>query len=387
LSPFELTPPDAVPAKADVLASVTDAPGAMLSFSSAPRYILPSVLPIWAEGPLAWEDAPMDAAITLDMEVACRVSAVEVVAHLPRDRREVFELRVDGRVVRAAPHHNGSVFIALDGSDPRRSVTVSATSLLGNPVSLADVRLLGDSSTCEPGWPRLRRPRAPSLAASDTALLSATGIAPGGRGFVSLARHAGRSRGKEASAELLREATRRDPTLVEAWIDLGFAEDDIAAAATTPEAKAAARAAALDAFRGAVHADSRSAWARGCLAWAEHRAGHGLRGLAQSLGAASLDPLYADSWTILAYSLADLHLDAVAAWSLSVAEAADPARNWPALARADIAMKQGNTEGARGALLGWIAKHPFDDVARDKLAGIDAAGGAAPGGQGDAAHP
>jgi hypothetical protein len=200
-------------------------------------------------------------------------------------------------------------------------------------------------------------------------------LGTGARAFVSLSRRVART-SKEAAARLLHEATSRDPSLVEAWIDLGFVQDDLAAAATTPEAAAAAREAASEAFRGAVRADSNSAWARGCLAWSEYRAGRSLRALAQALSAASLDPLYADSWTVMAYALGSLRLYPLADWSLAVAEKTDPARNWPALARADLAVTRGQPESAREVLRAWMRDHPFDEVVRDKLAQVEAAAGA-----------
>jgi hypothetical protein len=373
---FGLTPEAARPHTSDVLASVVEAPGGDAGFAPAPRYLVPAVLPVWADGPAGWEDAPMDARVTLEMPAACRVSAVEVVPHLPRDRRDVLELRVDGRAVRSAARHNAGIVVPMDASASRRRVELDATSLLGNPVSLADVRLLGDAKSCEPGWPSPRRPTAPGVAASERELLGVVPLGSGGRAFVSLSRRAARS-SKEAAARLLTEAVSRDPSLVEAWIDLGFVHDDLAAAATTPEAATASRDAASEAFRGAVRADSNSAWARGCLAWSEYRGGRSLRALVQALSAASLDPLYADSWTVMAYALAGLRLFPLADWSLGVAERTDPARNWPALARADLAITRGDTESAREVLRAWIRDHPFDEVVRDKLAQVESGSGAA----------
>jgi hypothetical protein len=376
LSPFELSAPPARPAAADVLASAIEAPGAEVGYAPPPRYIVPALLPVWADGPAGWEDAPMDARIELEMPAACRISAVEVVPHLPRERREVLELRADGRAMRTAARHNEPIMVLLDDGAPRHGVVLEVTSLLGNAVSLADVRLLGDAGTCEPGWPRPRRPSSPEALASERELLAIAPLGGGGRAFVSLARKAApRSmaalRSIERTAELLREATRREPSLVEAWIELGFAQDDLAASAATPEAAAAARAAATDAFRGAVRADSNSAWARGALAWSEYRAGRSGRAFVQALAGASIDPLYADSWTVMAYALGGLRMFALAEWPLGVAERTDPARNWPALARADLAIARGDREAARGVLGAWIASHPYDEAARSKLGELE----------------
>jgi hypothetical protein len=79
----------------------------------------------------------------------------------------------------------------------------------------------------------------------------------------------------------------------------------------------------------------------------------------------------------MAYALAGLRLFPLADWSLGVAERTDPSRNWPALARADLAITRGDTEGAREVLRAWIRDHPFDEVVRDKLAQVEGGTGAA----------
>ncbi|MFN2426877.1 MAG: hypothetical protein ABR587_10585, partial [Candidatus Binatia bacterium] len=277
LRPFALTPPAAPPAMDHLLATATDLPGAVVHYAPAPRFTAPSALPVWTEGPGAWEDAPAEATITLDIGVECRVYALEVVPHLPRERRDVLELRTGERVVRAAAAHGRGILVPVDDSRLRRRVTLHAASLIGNPVSLADVRVLGDRTSCGPTWPVHRKPRSPSLLTTDEALIAlVTTLPPGGRALVALARRASRDRGNETPVALLAEATRRQPSLLEGWIDLGFARDELAAAASTPEQAASARAAARAAFGAAVAVDSNSSWARGCVAWAEQRSGRPL---------------------------------------------------------------------------------------------------------------
>ncbi|MFN2377333.1 MAG: tetratricopeptide repeat protein [Candidatus Binatia bacterium] len=385
LASFDLTPPVSAPAVRSVLASLVEAPGATVHYAPPPRFFLPSVLPVWAEGPAGWEDAPAEAAITVDVGVACRVSAVEVVPHLPRERREVFELRIDDHVVRAEARHQVGILVPLDHAVARRSVTVHVGSLLGNPVSLTDVRLLGDSSTCEGFWPARRRPEAPGLVALEADLLDlAAAVPPGGRAFVTLARKAGVQRDRDEVLRLLAEAARKEPSLVEAWIDLGFAQDEMAADSSDPATAASFAAAALESFRSAVKADSRSAWARGCLAWARRRAGSTFLAMADAMLAAQLDPMYADAWTILAYSLGDLRLYALAERAVAVAADVDPTRNWPALARADLALARGDDEAAREALRAWIREHPYDALVRSRLAEIASASAAEAAGKGGA---
>jgi len=388
LRPFVLIPASVAPANAAVLATVTGQPGAVVGYDVPPRYTMSSVLPVWIEGPGAWEDAPSDAAISLDLGVACRLTAVVVIPHLPRERREVLEVRVGERRLRMPARHGIALVLALDDAEPRSRVTVRVSSLLGMPVSVADVRLLGDPASCAPGWPVHTKTRTPQMSAPADALLDlATALPPGARALVSLAHRAERTRGHDAAAALLREATRREPSLVEAWLDLGFTEDARAESATSPEAAEAARAAARVAFDGAVAADSNSAWAQGSAAWSARRDERTLVAIRQALIAADLDARYGDAWTILAYAFGDLRLYALAERALQLAEDEDPERNWPALARADLALHRGDPVAARAALRAWILKHPFDVAARDKLSQIAASTAAAPASGGEEAKP
>ncbi len=380
LRPFALTAPEDMPGPAGILASAAGAPGAVVSYDVPPRFVQPAPLPIWLEGPSPWEDVPADVTITLDAGVACRFSAVAVVPHLPHERRDVLEIAADDRVVRAAAHHGAPILLGVDASTERSSIAVRVRSLIGSPVSLADVRLLGDRKTCAAGWPSVRIARTPQLEVSTADLLALAGRLPAsGRPFVALASAALRDRGGDADIPLFEEATVREPALAEAWLDLGFADDRraeaLAASGDADNAKAT-RKAARAAFRAAVHADSHSAWAVGAAAWSDRRAGHPLAAIWKALGAASIDPLYGDSWTIIAYALSDLHLASLAEKSLALAQKDDPDRNWPVLARADIAIaiaRRGSSgaheaiESARAALRAWIRDHPFDQAARDKI--------------------
>ncbi|MFN2426876.1 MAG: hypothetical protein ABR587_10580, partial [Candidatus Binatia bacterium] len=83
--------------------------------------------------------------------------------------------------------------------------------------------------------------------------------------------------------------------------------------------------------------------------------------------------MYADAWTILGYALGDLRLHGMAESALARAESIDPGRNWPALARADLALARGDFEAARVAMRVWLRRHPFDQAARAKVAAIAAA--------------
>ncbi len=382
LEPFLVDAPAPRPPQGAVLATAAGAPGAVLTFAPAPRYLVPEVLPVWADGPGAWEDAPAEARVVLGLGATCEVSAIEVVPHLPRERRDVFDLVAGGRRVRVEARHNRGIVVPLDAAR-RDRVELEVRSLLGNPVSLADVRVLGDAKTCSEGWPRHRSPRAPELVPGEADLLDLVARQPpGGRALAALARRAearARSEGRDARGirqvrlDLLAEAVRRQPSLVEAWIELGFVHDEAAAAADTDEERRSELALARRGFEGAVRADSNSGWARGCLAWIERRGGRPLRAIANAAYAAQLDPTYADAWTVLAYALADVGLHGVAERSLAMAERIDPLRNWPVLARADLALARGEPAAARAALDDWIERHPHDRAVRAKLADVEAA--------------
>jgi hypothetical protein len=382
--PFAPTPRMSRPPRAAVLASITGSPGALVRYDVPPRYVQPSVMPVWIEGPGPWEDAPAEVTIRLDAGVRCRVAAVEVLPHLPRGRREVFEVIVGAvRAVRIAGHDE-PIVVVTDDEALQTSVSVTIRSQLGTPVSLADVRLLGDAASCEADWPLRRQSGTPQMTPSAGELLALATTRPAGaRTLVALARRASSSRGRQDSVFLLEEAVARDPSLVEAWIGLGFAFDEIADALPSPgEESAAAEAARLRsasrlAFERAVRADSRSAWARGCVAWSDRRAGKPLSAIVQSLVALGLDSQYGDAWTIAAYALGDLHLHALAQRALVVAAQTDPDRNWPVMARADLALRRGDAEAlaaARRALGDWIRDHPYDAAVRDKLSAVAAAG-------------
>lgn len=382
LEAFEVDAPAPRPVHDDVLATATGSPGSVLTFDLPPRFLVPEVLPVWADGPGAWEDAPAEARLTLELGATCEVSAIEVVPHLPRARRDVLELAAGAGRVRSEARHNEGIVVPLDAAQ-RDRVGLEVRSLLGNPVSLADVRVLGDASSCSEGWPRHRSARAPGLVAGEAALLDlVAGHPPGGRALSALARRvAARAPGEGAGArdvdqarlELLTEAVRREPSLVEAWIELGFVHDAAAAAAASADDARARLALARRAFEGAVRADSNSGWARGCLAWVEQRSGRPLRAIVQAVYAAQLDPNYADAWTVLAYALGDVGLGSLAERALAMAEHIDPARNWPALARADLALGRREPAAARAALDDWLARHPYDRAVRAKLADVEAA--------------
>ena len=365
-----------------VLGSAVGSPGATVSYDVPPRFVLPSVAPVWVEGPAAWEDAPSEVELALDLGGPCAVEAVEVLPHLPRARREILEVASGDARVRMPARDGVPLRLVLPPSAARASWTVRVRSLLGMPVSLADVRLLGDPASCAPGWPWVRQARSPQMQASASNLVQlAAQRSDDGRALVALARtltadDAGAGASLPAARTLLEEATRRDPTLVEAWVALGFAHQAEAASAPDAASRAVHEDAAADAMEAAARADSQSAWAQGCAAWSERGRGYPVRALLRSLGAARLDPGYSDAWTIAAFALDDLHLAGLAENALDRAAAIDPERNWPALARAELALRAGSAArlaAAAGTLRAWLQAHPFDDIAGAKLRVVEAA--------------
>lgn len=373
----------------EVLASVATSPGARASFAPPPQLLTPVAQPIWIGGAEPWEDVPAEASLTLDIGVGCRVAALRVIPYAPRPRREALEVTVDGRRSRIQAIHGRAIDIELDPSLLRSRVTVQVRSLLGNPVSLSDVQLLGPSSSCseagdasrDANWPVYPRPELDILEPDEAALQTLAFEHPtSGRPFLSLARRAARSahrsagKGKEdggtqtdAAARaraLLVEATRREPSLVQAWIDLGF-NDDAAGKADQ----------GIDDFDAAMAADSHSAWAHGCAAWARYRGGRTIGALWHALRARSLDPYYADAWTLIGYVAHRVGLEGVAQSYLDGAERIDPDRNWPVLARAEFAAERGDKVLARQILETHLARVPYDSEARARLADIDEAPG------------
>lgn len=350
-----------------VLGRLVGAPAVTAGYDVPPRFVWPVPTPIWIEGPSPWEDSPAEVTVTLDLGVACRVDEVRLLPHLPRSRREVLEADVFGRLHRAEARHDLAWRIDTAGDAARRRWTLRLRSLLGNPVSLGDVMLVGDPASCEGAWPAQGEPRTPQLSPSSAELLRAAAVnAESGRPLVSLARRALRDGRAGASRALFAAATRREPSLVEAWIERGFADD------AAGDAEAARRA-----FDGALEADSRSGWAHGAKAWAERRNGNPLVAIHHALRAASLDPLYADAWTILGITLGDLHLDPLSWRAFDVAERKDRDRNWPVLARAELLARRGDTTAAIAALRDRLERDPFDVEVRSSLDDLVAA--AAPG--------
>src|SRR5205085_2355285 len=166
------------------------------------------------EGPSPWEDVPADVTITLDAKVACHISAVAVIAHLPHERRDVLEIDVDDRVARVAAHHGVPIYVGTDETIARSSIVVRVRSLVGSPVSLADVRVLGDGATCAPGWPAVLAPQTPQMEIAPGRMLDLAAEMPrSGHPLVALASAALADRGDDADLPLLRESTARPPEL------------------------------------------------------------------------------------------------------------------------------------------------------------------------------
>ncbi|HYC57764.1 MAG TPA: tetratricopeptide repeat protein [Candidatus Binatia bacterium] len=343
-----------------VLASAIGYPGGSAVLRPPPQLLTPAPQPIWLGGGEPWEDIPAHATVGLSMDVPCRIDALRLVPYIPRLRREALEVRVGDQVVRRQALHDVPIDVAI-GGEPRSHVEVHVRSLIGNLVTLSDIELMGDPASCTSPWSASAKaaPMVPQPSSADLLALAAA-HPHNARPLLSLAHRADDEDRDGAAFALLDEATRRDPALAAGWIELGFSLDSRDRADD-----------AIASFARAVAADSRSAWAHGCLAWAHVRRGSVVPALWHALRARSLDPYYADSWTLVAYVLHAARADGLAERALDLARRTDRERNWPYLARAEFAMARGDVDTARSVLREYLEHMPLDSEARARLAAID----------------
>jgi len=124
---------------------------------------------------------------------------------------------------------------------------------------------------------------------------------------------------------------------------------------------------AVVAYRRALRADSNSAWARGCLAWADLRRDWTLAALYQAWRAVRLDPRYSDAYTILAGATERLGLRARARALLVRAIELDVRRNWPYLELARMNVEDGRRGAAIDVLSRLLERVPDDERGRALL--------------------
>ncbi|MGH7290777.1 MAG: tetratricopeptide repeat protein, partial [Myxococcota bacterium] len=150
---------------------------------------------------------------------------------------------------------------------------------------------------------------------------------------------------------VLRRALRGGAEQAVPWIEYGLLLDE---AGRAEEARAA--------YARGRDADSNSAWAYGCLGWADLRAGKPLRTLWYSWRAYALDHRYADALTIRGLAHERLGFDGASATTLDQAIALEPRRSWATLERARQLAASGARDDARALLSRYRATAP-DDVA------------------------
>jgi tetratricopeptide (TPR) repeat protein len=124
-----------------------------------------------------------------------------------------------------------------------------------------------------------------------------------------------------------------------------------------------------------VQIDSNSAWARGCLSWAELRAGNVVAAAWHAWFATRLAEEYADARTLMGMALARAGLETAALHFFEHAIALDPHRSWGYLELARLLTQRGAGERALSLLTDYLALEPLDDGARALAAELAGHGG------------
>jgi Flp pilus assembly protein TadD len=347
--------------EADLLASATGFPGGYVSVDPVPSGLGIGSELLWAAGGALWDDGPIEVAIEMKLTSACPVTSVEVIPYLETRRREVLEIRVDDRV-RAVHARDGIPRrIALERRN-RDSLRLVVRSRLGLPFGVADVRLFGDRAACVGGWRPLARPEVsgrPVPLAAYFALVNGHPRSP--RAALDLATRVGEVTSTEDAISTLRRGLSREPGQAAAWIELGLRLD---AVGRFEEARGA--------YRRARAVDSNSAWAHGCLAWADLRAGRPVAALWHAWRAERLDPRYADAVTISALAWERLGGMSLSVRALDRAIEMGPRRGWPHYERARQLADDGRREEARALLRRYRALVPDDPIVSERLRALAA---------------
>lgn len=354
-----------------IVAATVGSPGVMIELEPAPLSLGVSDKLIWTTPGAIWDDIEAEATIELELGGLCRVDAVEVVPYLPRGNREVLEFAVGDRVVREQAVHRVPIRLELT-PERRQKVRLVVRSILGNPLRLASVWLLGDSRDCEGPVRRLIRPEFVQEQSKLAELFELVRLFPhSARPLIGVARHRYREEPDGAGADilnLLERALHADPDNIVAWLEYGQALD-----------RNGRFDDAADAYEHALTLDSNNAWARGVIAWARYRQGRKLSAVFHSLRAFEADHQYSDALTILAHVADDWRQTAIADRLLLRARRLDPWRSWPVLAASAFASRRGQPELAESILREFLKLHPGD---RDVQRRLDLMFGAADAGQG-----
>ncbi len=337
----------------ELLASSAGWPGAEVYFDPVPLSLGSSTKPIWMRGLAHWDDGPSEVIIRLELGRHCRPRLLELVPFMRKSRRQVLELEVAGQRAVFRARDGQPLRLALDGR-LRGSVELGVRSLLGTPIGLGELRVLGNPGDCQAGGP-VGEARDAGARLSLDFLLGATAAYPNNaRTAIALAdRLADGERVADAEA-VVRLALARDRGLANGWVELGLLGD-----------LRGRHRAALLAYRRAVRLDSNNAWAHGCLAWARLRAGQPVAALYHVYRARRLDPRYADAHTILSRIARGFGLNGRARVSLRRAIELDRRRNWAYMELASLLAEDGQLVAALRVLDDFLLIEPEDESVLD----------------------
>jgi Tfp pilus assembly protein PilF len=356
----------------EILASTAAFPGAAYSVSPVPFGVGISEKLVWSRGNAVWEDGPDAVTFEIDMQSRCDVAAVAVVPYLPEGTRRAFEIRVPEAggttVARRIARDLEPLVVEFDRVRTAR-LRIDVRSLMGLPLGIAEIHVLGDRSACEADWAPLPRPRWRQQVGDVAALLELAARYPGKqRAAIGVASLLGDHAPDDARA-VLRNVLQRETAGAAAWIELGLLND-----AEGDEAQAHAL------YRRARRADSNSAWARGCLAWSALRRGRPLASVCEAWRATRLDPRYADAFTILGMNADRLGATATADRMLARAMELDPRRSWPHLVEARRLAGVGKEPEAERIVREFLRRVPDDTDAWEYLVSLRKSDGPPQGG-------
>jgi Tfp pilus assembly protein PilF len=346
----------------EVLASTGGFPGASYSVSPVPFSIGISEKLVWGRGNAVWEDGPDRVAFEIDMQAPCDVRGVAVVPYLPAGARYAFEIRIGGvdgmAVARRIARDLEPLVVVFDRLRTGR-IRVDIRSMSGLPPGIAEVRVLGDRTACKPEWAPPPRPEWRQRIDDLPSLLALARRYPGEQRAAIGVAAALSDRAPNDARAVLRDVLRRDTSGAAAWIELGLLNDE-----------AGDDARALYMYRRGRRADSNSAWARGCLAWAALRRGRPVASVFEAWRATRLDPRYADAFTILGVNADRLGATATADRMLTRAMELDPRRSWSYLVEAKRLVAGGKTSEAERILRDFLRRVPDDTDAWEYLVSL-----------------
>jgi tetratricopeptide (TPR) repeat protein len=246
---------------------------------------------------------------------------------------------------------------------PTELVTITIGSLVGASFGLADVKLIGDESTCTSITP----PSTPAsgyseivsrLHATDFLALS-TFFPRNARAGLGLGRFLWKEGRREDALAVVEQALIDDPRVANAWIEVGLMHD-----------RNGRPARARRYYERALALDRYNAWGRGCLAWSLVRDGKPLRALYQARLAARYDERYADAHTIAGMAKRSLGMSDSALRSFERAVHLDPRRDWAYIEMSKFHLDAGKVQHAERTLRRYLKLVPDDERMAGRLAAL-----------------